>query len=308
MFTTAMDRSSAQRLTLAVGALAGVGVVGVGALAVGGEGRLPQPPAQIAGVPQQTQEGPESPSEPVFDPGGYAGEVGPALSAPFAWAEVEDDNEGGSDGEEPIAEQTGDQPLRYLGSIIGPDRRLAILSIDGRQRILAQGAGAEGVQLVRVEDDRVIVRRNGGIESVGKAERTGPTYTILAATGNGDNGGGSGDGLMGVPGRDGSGVDADEMRRRLEERRNERLNLDARDARLDEIRRNQGANKLGTPPRGAVGETPTVPTGAGRTPRSGAEGAGSFNGSGAVRRNSTSAGGTTTNTSSGGAAGGGTDR
>ena len=264
MFTTSLDRSAAGRLTLVVGAAAGIGVVAVGALAVGGQGRLPEPPEQIAGQPQPVAPETEEPEDLGVSPDVYAEQVGLALSSAYEWEEPapEEDLGSGTPGE-PIVERTGDQPVRYLGSIIGPDRRLAILSIDGHQRILAQGAGADGVQLVRVEDDRVIVRRAGGVETISKAEQVGPTYTILAGAGDGDAGGAGGGSE-----RDGDGPDRDEIRRMIQER-NDRLGIDAGDARLDAIRRGE-AGVEGTYNRGAAGANQQArPAGGTASPKSG---------------------------------------
>lgn len=62
---------------------------------------------------------------------------------------------------------------RYLGSVIEPNRRIALVSIDGRQRMLAEGREVDGVRLVQVTDDRIVIEDAGVRRGIRREQRHG---------------------------------------------------------------------------------------------------------------------------------------
>lgn len=80
-----------------------------------------------------------------------------------------------ADTEQPTIGGNPDQPRwRYLGSIIEPNRSVALVSISGRQRILGVGREVDGVEVVSVEPDAIVVRENGELARLTRDERSGP--------------------------------------------------------------------------------------------------------------------------------------
>lgn len=69
--------------------------------------------------------------------------------------------------------------VRYLGSIVEPRRRLALLTIDGVQRLLSEGEQAEGVELVEVGPDyaTVLVENEDAERTIDRAGRRGSVVT-----------------------------------------------------------------------------------------------------------------------------------
>lgn len=63
---------------------------------------------------------------------------------------------------------------RYLGSIITGARRSAILNVDGKQVVLAQGAERNGIRLVEVKADAIVVNDGAGLRELRKEQKTGP--------------------------------------------------------------------------------------------------------------------------------------
>ncbi len=82
--------------------------------------------------------------------------------------------------------------IRYLGPIEEPDRMVALLSIDGRQRMLAQNRTSGNVRLVEVTRDHVIVEIGRERRTIPLAERTGPSVAWVAP--------GAGGGAVTMPG------------------------------------------------------------------------------------------------------------
>lgn len=59
----------------------------------------------------------------------------------------------------------------YLGPIQEPDRLLALISVDGHQKVLAEGRKYGETRLVSVEPDEIVTEDSGGRHHVSKAER-----------------------------------------------------------------------------------------------------------------------------------------
>lgn len=260
--TAHVSRQAASKLTITALVVALGGVMGVGALAIGGEGSLPTPPTQ----PQSTDV--EQPqvinAKPKRDIAMWREDVEWNLEDYYNWGEDEQIVEApNNDGPGQTPNQGPASPIRYLGSIIGPERRLAIVSIDGKQRILAENAEVNGYRLLRVNDDHIVVRRGGGAPTqVVKAPSDGTMVTMIASSSPQDAGAGGPIGVRGEQVEDNL-TRTERLRQEALERQRERLGT--RDERLQDIeRRRNGANN-GTGIRDGRNVTATPPRNPGNT-------------------------------------------
>lgn len=96
--------------------------------------------------------------------------------------------------EKPKADESEDVKVdtggwKYLGSIIEPDRRLALVSIAGKQRLLSPGSEVDGVLVVDVADDDVLVSDDSGERLIPKESRPSEggrvNWVAVAASGGG---------------------------------------------------------------------------------------------------------------------------
>jgi hypothetical protein len=72
--------------------------------------------------------------------------------------------------------QTG-PVLVYVGPIYEATRTLAVVSVDGKQRIVPEGRSMSGVKLVTVRDNEIVVQDDSGQRSVSRGERMGPAVS-----------------------------------------------------------------------------------------------------------------------------------
>ncbi len=82
--------------------------------------------------------------------------------------------------------------IRYLGPIEEPERMVALLSIDGHQRMLAENRSSGNVRMVEVTREHVIVEIGRERRTIPLAERTGHRVARIAP--------GSGAGVVTMPG------------------------------------------------------------------------------------------------------------
>ncbi len=179
-----MSGSRARRYTLIWrGAAVGVGVFAAGLWAV--QSPLTSPDV---GIP------PPATTEPA-GPGGNA-ESEAASSAPDRQAiadaagrfEVVFGRTPKVEGSEPppvaptIAALAG---WKYLGSIVEPRRRVAIVSVNGKQAVLAEGRQYEGVTVVEVKPDALVVNDGSKNTELSKQEKAGPSVAWVSPTGGG---------------------------------------------------------------------------------------------------------------------------
>lgn len=83
--------------------------------------------------------------------------------------------------EEETPTTAGDaQDVRYVGAVRVGDRMAAFLNIAGVTKMLRPGQEHEGVQVVSITEDEIVVAIDGGAEqSIQKAERAGPAVTVV---------------------------------------------------------------------------------------------------------------------------------
>lgn len=63
---------------------------------------------------------------------------------------------------------------RYLGAILSPGRRSAIVNADGRQRVIHEGQTLNGVRLAEVKPDAIILDDGSGLRELKKEAKLGP--------------------------------------------------------------------------------------------------------------------------------------
>lgn len=63
---------------------------------------------------------------------------------------------------------------RYLGAIVTPGRRSAIVNADGRQRVLHEGQTLNGVRLAEVKPDALVLDDGSGLRELKKEAKLGP--------------------------------------------------------------------------------------------------------------------------------------
>ncbi|MEO0482535.1 MAG: hypothetical protein AAF138_02845 [Planctomycetota bacterium] len=73
--------------------------------------------------------------------------------------------------------------IRYLGSIVEPGRRVALLTIDDRQRFLHEGRASGDVQLLEVGADFVRLDIGGVERRLDRASRSADVVTEISASG-----------------------------------------------------------------------------------------------------------------------------
>jgi hypothetical protein len=98
----------------------------------------------------------------------------------------------------PIASTPDPEPtpigpeIRYLGLIEEPTRRLALISIDGQQRMLAEGRKSGDVLLTSATPDEIRVTIGREQRTILLAERTGSSVAWVASTPGGGSSSGGG--------------------------------------------------------------------------------------------------------------------
>lgn len=165
-------------LLLAAIAIAGMGLPGMGE---------PEPRAAELPLSQAEDAQPITITPPVsegVDFSGIAQRLASIDNAPKAAVEAPPTEE--PTGEQPVA--AADSPIKFLGAIIEPTRRVALLTINGRQRAIVAGQkvrlgtdeSAGEMLLVAVEDHSVTIEDKGGRRTIQKTARSGSAITTVA--------------------------------------------------------------------------------------------------------------------------------
>ncbi|VAX42344.1 hypothetical protein MNBD_PLANCTO03-531 [hydrothermal vent metagenome] len=185
MHSPVRTRQSARKATLAAQAAALVLLVGGGVMAYTGlpglDPAAPEPPPLSGG---ETDQGDEVASgqaaeeyTPVVDPETVDGNLSMVSNSPEPPVDPVDEP-GGED----MPPETATVGIRYVGSIKVGGRGAAFLNIGGITKLLRPGgASFEGVQLVRVEEDEIVISVDGGIEqTIEKSMREGSGVSVVA--------------------------------------------------------------------------------------------------------------------------------
>jgi len=184
MHSPVRTRQSARKATLAAQAVAVVLLIGGGVMAYTGlpglDSAIPEPPPLLGGEPDLGGE--VDPGQaaneytPVVDPETVDGNLSMVSNSPEPLVESVDES-GGED----LPPETATVGIRYVGSIKVGGRGAAFLNIGGITKLLRPGgASFEGVQLVRVEEDEVVISVDGGLEQrVEKSVREGSAVSVV---------------------------------------------------------------------------------------------------------------------------------
>ncbi len=184
MHSPVRTRQSARKATIAAQCAALVLFIGGGVMAYTGLPGLSMPeaePTPLSGgaadhIDDPGAEATEERYAPVIDPETIDGNLSMVSNSPVPTVE-------------PIEEVfTGDTPtqdttegVRYVGSIKVGGRAAAFLNIGGITKLLRPGGSSfEGVRLVRVDEDEVVITMNdGGEQTIGKSAREGSAVSLV---------------------------------------------------------------------------------------------------------------------------------
>jgi len=78
--------------------------------------------------------------------------------------------------------------IRYLGSIVEPGRRVALLNINGRQRFMREGHTTDDIELVEVGADFALLNIGGVERRLDRASRSANVVTEIGASAAGPTG------------------------------------------------------------------------------------------------------------------------
>jgi len=176
-----MNRTKARQYTLiaqVTGAMLALAAVALGVL--DRPQAAPPPPDLGAAAPAPPEQPkPALPSPDIssiafnFQPDGPSGEPDAVAQQP-----------GDDDGPKPPAPTTD---FRYLGSVLGMGKAMALVSHDGRQHLLTVGKELAGYTIAEVHRNAIVVDGPNGRQTLDKAERTGEPITMAAAQAPGGN-------------------------------------------------------------------------------------------------------------------------
>lgn len=172
------DKRAAHRATLAAQAVAAVLAIAGGSVAVFGLPGLKVDLAEpVVGSGDQGESlSTEQPDLPLaMDVVAIAEGLSYLGNVPVPDPEAQPDDIGGG-----LAEDPPEREVRFVGSIRVGDRHAAFLNVAGVTKLLRPGDDYEGVRLVEVIGDEVVVSINGGDEEMlEKAERHGPSVSLV---------------------------------------------------------------------------------------------------------------------------------
>ncbi len=179
-----LDRSSLKARTRLAqgGTIAGMGcAVAVAVLGVPSLGGDAQPMEPVGAPAVQTPE----PGEgvivlPAADIEGIVFRLSMLPEAPRVPEPVEIDEPivaNNTSEDQPAQTPATKREIRYLGSMIGSSRRVAVMSIDGEQRLVAEGGERDGVEIVEVTRELVKLKVDGVPMELERAPKTGSRIT-----------------------------------------------------------------------------------------------------------------------------------
>ena len=104
---------------------------------------------------------------------------GTAARLDLAWAHVEKPATVETKAPEEVHEEPAGPEWTYLGPIHESDRTLAIISVDGHQKILAEGRTFGDTKLIGVEADGISVEVNGKPKHIDRGQRSSSTVAWI---------------------------------------------------------------------------------------------------------------------------------
>lgn len=191
---TTLHRSAARRWTRLAQALVLVLIVGAVAMAGVGMPELAPPKAldldairqeanrALAEDTHETDGTGQAADEPQLDVEFLASQLAMIHNAPQpAEVPVEPDDPVDLNNPETAPGSTGS--IALVGSVISPTRRVAVLRVDGRQMMIAQGSTRDGIEVLEVGDGFVRLSRDGVPERLDQSPRKSGQLTTLTSPG-----------------------------------------------------------------------------------------------------------------------------
>lgn len=198
-----VTRSTARKLTLvgqALAALLTLGTVAIFALGLPepapiAEPAAPEPGAGSIDLPEPDAAQDLFPDNAAVDFQAITARISlvenaPRTDAPETPANTEGTDGEGPEGEIPAGSLTLQDRVKFLGVVTLGSRRAAMLRVDDQQRITSEGGAVRGsgvsgrsfVHVVRVEDDRVLVRAEDREVWIDRGDSSGkPAVTVVGA-------------------------------------------------------------------------------------------------------------------------------
>jgi len=179
-----MHRSSAKHVTIVYRAVAIAGAAAAfGVLSFGAPGLNNDP--IVAAVPTGATErdGDRAESKPGEQDAFRVSEAQmTAIALRFGMAEPVEDGSVGVPGE--TVESGGTQDIQFLGSILSSSRRLAMLSLNGTQRVVREGQeindpGVGRIKLVSVQPQMIQIEHNGSSRRITKQSRSAAVLSVV---------------------------------------------------------------------------------------------------------------------------------
>lgn len=144
----------------------GVAAVSLWALDVPGMNSLPAAPVVNPAESKPAVPAAAAPTTPRVDPDGVAG-----LAMRLDEARVKEPVVAKAPESEPVPEAPAGPEWTYLGPIFESDRSLAVVSVDGRQKILPEGRKYGETTLVSVAAEQIVVEDFSGRRTISKSSR-----------------------------------------------------------------------------------------------------------------------------------------
>lgn len=172
----AISRETARRRTTLAKISALALAVGAGAVVAIEPGLVTAPPPPDLSADTADQAGGHEPPAPAFDTLAMASTIeaiGRERVPP-----PESPKPADAPGTTPDSAPTAPPPSeagrqwKYIGSVVGPRSSHAMVTIGGRQRLVAAGAEHDGVRLMAVEPDQIVVDDHGTIRTIKMAPRS----------------------------------------------------------------------------------------------------------------------------------------
>lgn len=192
---TTLHRSAARRWTRLAQALVLVLIVGAVAMAGVGVPTLAPPEAMdldairdeahkaLAADTDPADGTSQTTDEPELDVEFLASQLAMIHNAPQP-AAVPDEPDDPVDLNDPEATAGPTGSIALVGSVISPSRRVAVLRVDGRQMMIAQGASRDGIEVIEVGDGFVRLSRDGVPKRLDQAPRKSGQLTTLTGPGS----------------------------------------------------------------------------------------------------------------------------
>jgi hypothetical protein len=180
--TRAEGRARAAQLTCAAMCLCAIAVIAFALPTITSVPALAdvRPPAPT--LPTVPSGEASQPEKLIVNAGGISDRFMQFSNRPVQATPPQDPQDSGE--EEPTDTPPAPEAPRFVGVIREPGRMLAMVRIDGKQRIMAEGETVSNLKLVRVEPTSIIVEVDGVEKQLEKQARTGGVTSVAVDSAN----------------------------------------------------------------------------------------------------------------------------